>query len=188
MRLRSRGPYILWLIIVCALGANGRANAQEKPANPITIHVDSLVANDSHAATDAALMASTLGRRLRAAFDYSSYRLLRHQDEETQCGQAVAFNLPGGRILHVAPLEVEGGMIVMEMVLFEGAHVMMRTELKMVQDGALILVGPRRPEETFITTIAVDVQGLGREELPQPESTPQLPVGIGLNPAIPPDE
>lgn len=188
MRLRSRGPYILGLIVICALGANGSANAQEKPAHPITIHVDSLVASDSSEATDAALMASTLGRRLRAALDYSNYRLLRHQDEDTECGQAVAFNLPGGRILHVAPLDVEGSMIAMEMVLFEGAHVMMRTELKMVHDGALILVGPRRPEKTFITTIAVDVPGLGHEVLPQPESTPELPVGIGLNPAIPPDE
>lgn len=187
MHRRRRVPYILWLIALCALSTHGRAGAQEKPANAIEVHVDSLLATDTDMGMDASLVSSPLGRRLKAVFDYSTYHLIKHQDEETECGQAVAFNLPGGRILHVAPLEVEGDMIVMELVLFERAHVMMRTELKMVQDGALILVGPRDPNETFITTIVVDVPRAPKAEAPQPSKPPQAPQSaFDLNPATPP--
>jgi hypothetical protein len=100
---------------------------------------------------------------LKTVFDYTSYRLVKHEEAGTESGQPVAFNLPGGRILHVEPLAIEGNMVAMELVLFAGAHSIMRTELKMMKGGALILVGPRSPGETYITTIAVERSGDAKE-------------------------
>jgi hypothetical protein len=186
MRRRSRVPYIVGLIALCALSTHSRAGAQG--AKPVEVHVDSLLATDTDRGMDASLVSSPLSRRLKAVFDYSTYHLIKHQDEETACGQAVAFNLPGGRILHVAPLEVDGDMIAMEVVLFERAHVMMRTELKMVKDGALILVGPRDPQETYITTIAVGVPRAPQAEAPRPRNPSEAPQSaFDLNPATPPE-
>ena len=93
-------------------------------------------------------------------FDYTSYALLKHEHASIGCGQAVAFNLPRGRILHVDPIRVEGNMIAMELVLFEGVHLVMRTEIKLMKTGAIMIVGPRSLGETYITTIeASDLDG-----------------------------
>lgn len=176
MHVRSSTGLILWVVALCALGTQGQAVAQGKPQRSIRVHVDSVLATDTHKGMDARLAATSVGDRLRAVFDYTTYRLLKQDEEETIYGQAVAFNLPGGRILHVAPLEVEGNMIAMELVLFEGAHLIMRTELKMLMNrGALILVGPRSLHETYITTIAAETG----KELPEETTPPEIAVMPG---------
>jgi hypothetical protein len=46
----------------------------------------------------------------------------------------------------------------------------MRTELKMLMNrGSLILVGPRSPRETYITTIAAETGKELREQTTRPE-------------------
>jgi len=176
MHAPSSNGLIIWVVALCALGTQGQALAQGKHLRSIRVHVDSVFATDTHKGMDARLAATSVGNRLRAVFDYTTYRLLKQDEEETVCGQAVAFNLPGGRILHVAPLEVEGNMIEMELVLFEGAHSIMRTELKMLMNrGALILVGPRSPRETYITAIAAETG----KELPEETTRPEIAVVPG---------
>src|SRR6267143_1861231 len=104
MRVRNSTGVMLWMVALCALGAQGQALAQGRPLRSIRVHVDSVLATDTHKGMDARLAATSVGDRLRAVFDYTTYRLLKQDEEETVYGQAVAFNLPGGRILHVAPL------------------------------------------------------------------------------------
>ena len=170
MHVRSTTGLILSVAVLYVLGSQGQAVAQGRPVRSIKVHVDSVLATDTHKGMDAKLASTSVGDRLRAVFDYTTYRLLKQDEEDTAWGQAVAFNLPGGRILHVAPIEVEGNMIAMELVLFEGAHSIMRTELKMLMNrGALILVGPRNPHETYITTIAAEIEREPAEETTRPE-------------------
>jgi hypothetical protein len=153
------------MVALCVVSAQGRSSAQTARSMPVKVEVDSVLAgesHDGHPGIDQRLGPGTRCR-LKTVFDYTSYRLVKHEEAGTESGQPVAFNLPGGRILHVEPLAIEGNMVAMELVLFAGAHSIMRTELKMMRGGALILVGPRSPSETYITTIAVETIGVAKE-------------------------
>jgi len=97
--------------------------------------------------------------RLRALLDYSSYQLLRTDEADTQCGKEVAFFLPDGRILHVRPLATHDNLVALDLALFAGARAVMRTQLKMLKGGLLVLVGSRSPQEAYITSLTVDFPG-----------------------------
>jgi hypothetical protein len=178
-----RYPITAALIAVALFGfAVQREARAENPAhNTVNVRVESVLATDTHKGMDATLASSPVGRSLKSIFDYSTYHLLKRDEEHTIFGQAVAFNLPGGRILHVAPIALEGNMIAMELVLFEGAHLIMRTQLKLLNHGALILVGPRAPRETYITTIATETSARPQDETEQAEAPP---ISGGAAPAI----
>src|SRR4029077_18880588 len=109
----------LWLVALCALGAHGQASAQNKWAGPVKVRVDSVLATDTHETIDARLPPAIIAR-LQVVFDFTAYHLLRRQEQQTKCGRTISFNLPGGRILRVAPQSVASGMIAMELVLFDG--------------------------------------------------------------------
>jgi hypothetical protein len=166
MYRRSNARILLWLMALCAVGAQGQAAAQSKQTNSIQIRVESVLATDTNQGMDARLASTSIGDRLKSVFDYTTYRLLKHDEESTVFGQAIAFNLPRGRILHVAPLAIAGNMIAMELVLFEGAHSLMRTELKMTKGGMLILVGPRYPQATYITMIGAEPGSISKVDTP----------------------
>jgi len=169
-----RQPLTAGLIAVALLasGAHREARAQSSSRNTVNVKVESVLATDTHKGMDATLASSPVGRSLKSLFDYTTYHLLKHDEEHTIFGQAVAFNLPGGRIMHVAPIALEGNMIAMELVLFEGAHLIMRTQLKLPNHGALILVGPRSPRQTYITTIATETSQRPPGDTEQAETPP----------------
>ncbi|MGH7934302.1 MAG: hypothetical protein ACREQN_14235 [Candidatus Binataceae bacterium] len=132
--------------------------AQSRTPHTIKVRVDSVLAADTHQGMDARL-ASTMGERLKALFDYTTYRLVRHQEQEAACGRMLSFTLPGGRILHVAPRSVDGNMITMELMLFQGPRPIMTTDLKLMDHGVLIVGGPRYQQGMLIATITATVVG-----------------------------
>ena len=71
-------------------------------------------------------------------------------------GGTLAFDLPGGRILHVEPSGIDGDMISMELVLFQGPRPVMTTDLKLRNHGVLILGGPRYEQGMLIVEIGAD--------------------------------
>lgn len=145
---------------LCALGGPCQAFAASghKARNLVKVEVESLLAAHTDKGMDPRLGADTRGR-LQKVFDYTSYVLLKRTGASVGCGQAVAFNLPHGRILHVDPISIDGNMIALEIVLFEGARSVMRTDIKMMNAGAIMIVGPRFPGETYITTIEANAIG-----------------------------
>ncbi|HEY6394508.1 MAG TPA: hypothetical protein VIX12_03755 [Candidatus Binataceae bacterium] len=118
----------------------------------MNIHVDSVLAADTNEGMDARL--APMGHRLQALFNYSTYRLVSHQDGGTTCGKMIAFTLPGGRILHVQPRLIDRNMISMELVLFQGSRPMITTDLKLRNNGVLIIGGPRYEQGMLIISIA----------------------------------
>jgi len=137
----------------------------------VRIRVDSVAAGQSGEWVDPRLGAQTAGRLL-THFPYSFYRLLRTSEEETPCGEAIAFNLPAGRILHVCPRTIHGNLIALELVLFEGARALMSTQLTVLNGGLLLLVHSQNPQSADITSIRL---GVGNGE-PEPGSIGQEPV------------
>ena len=149
-------PLLFWVLAFCLPAMQGRAVAQCGTA-VLSVHVDSIYARETGAEIDQRLGAET--GRLRALFDYSSYRLLRTDEADTPCGQEVAFFLPAGRVLHVRPLATHGNLVALELALFAGARAVMRTQLKMPKGGLLVLVGSQNPQDAYITSIKIDAPG-----------------------------
>src|SRR5258708_1938799 len=113
MRLHRACPLLL-LAAVCLAGVQASAWGQaSRPGKepPVEIRVESIVAtypveNPQPGRLpvirmDKRLDQDGVGRRLASLFNFSAYRLMRHAQASTSCGQPVAFNLPGGHILHV---------------------------------------------------------------------------------------
>ncbi len=143
-----------------AITAQGSAVAGGAAPQRINLHVDSVVASDTHEGVDKRL--AGMGRRLHLLFNYSTYRLISHQDGHTECGQMISFMLPGGRILHIQPREVDGDMIAMELVPFQRARPLMTTDLKLKNHGILIVGGPRYEQGMLIISIGADAEQSGR--------------------------
>src|SRR5258708_37374621 len=75
----------------------------------------------------------------------------------------ISFSLRGGRLLGVAPQSMGGGMIAMELVLFDGARPVMTTDLKLMNHGILIVGGPRYQQGMLLTIIATDTNDAAGE-------------------------
>ena len=149
----------MWLALCAVMGRyQAFAASPHKVRHVVKIDVESLLAAHTDKGFDPRLGPDTKGRLLKV-FDYTSYVLLRHEHASIGCGQAVAFNLPRGRILHVDPIAIEGNMIAMELVLFEGVRSVMRTDIKIIKAGEIMIVGPRFLGETYITTIEASYIG-----------------------------
>ena len=147
----------LWLVALCALCAHGQASAQNKSAGTVKVRVDSVLATDTNEKIDARLPSEML-LRFRSLFDFTAYHLLGREEQHIKCGHMISFSLPGGRILRVAPQSIGGGMIAMELVLFDGARPVMTTDLKLMNHGILIVGGPRYQQGMLLTIIATDTQ------------------------------
>jgi hypothetical protein len=171
----------LWLVALCALCAHGQASAQNKSAATVKVRVDSVLAADTHEGSDSSLPPE-ISARLKLVFDFTAYHLVRRQEQRTKCGRTISFSLPGGRILNVAPQSIAGGMIAMELVLFDGARPVMTTDLKLMNHGVLIIGGPHYQQGMLITMISTDTHDVPAEIVhaaPAPIAPPPL------SPAIP---
>jgi len=151
-----RGTVAAAVTIAFALAAAGRVWAGTSPeATPkIGVRVDSMVASDTHEGVDTQL--TPMGPRLRSLFSYTTYHLVSHQERQTPMGTELSFDLPGGRILHVEPHGIDGDMIAMEVVLFQGERPVMSTDLKLRNHGVLIVGGPRYEQGMLIISIGAD--------------------------------
>ncbi len=137
------------------------------------VSIDSVMAADTNEGIDARLATKTMQLRT-LPFSYSTYRLVKREGKKTSCGKTIAFTLPGGRILHVAPHRIDGDMIAMELVLFQGERPEMSTELKLPNHAFLILGGPRYEQGMLIVFIKADAPGVSGP--PLIETSPTTPV------------
>jgi hypothetical protein len=155
MTLRP-GSFSLLIIVVTAFGMPGLPYAQAGPKQ-VSVYIDSVMAADTNEGTDPRL--APMGPKLRRLFGFSTYSLIGHNEGETDCGKMIAFALPGGKILHVQPHEIDGDMIAMKIVLFDGTRPMMSTDLKLRNNGMLIVGGPRYEQGMMIIAIGASSGG-----------------------------
>lgn len=174
---RHNPGLLLALVALCLLALPLDAQAQSDHRHSVRIRVDSVLAANTGRGMDAQLASSVIGARLKALFEYSTYRLVMHQEQRTFCGRTVSFEMPGGRILHIAPLAVEGNMISMELVMFEGTRPLMTTDLKLMNHAVLVVGGPRYEQGMLITMISTDAADRpGARRLPQTQPGPPSPM------------
>jgi hypothetical protein len=178
---------LLTIVALCVLSAPLQALAQAEHPRSIVIRVDSVLAANTGKGMDQQLSSSVIGRSLKTLFEYTTYRLIMHQEQQTRCGRMVVFEMPGGRILHIAPSSVLDNMISMEIVLFDGARPFMITDLKLMNHAMLVVGGPHYREGMLITMISTDApdRSNAHGETPETIPAPQLPAlpSIGAIPA-----
>ena len=149
MTLRP-GSLTFLIIAITAFGQVGGTYAKPAPKQ-VNVYVDSVMAADTNEGTDPRL--GGMDKRLRGLFGFSTYSLIGHNEGQTDCGKMIAFTLPGGKILHVQPRAIDDDMIAMEIVLFDGTRPMMTTDLKLKNNGTLIVGGPRYEQGMMIISI-----------------------------------
>jgi hypothetical protein len=155
MTLRP-GSLTFLIIAITTLGTPGLTFAQAGPRQ-VTVYIDSVMAADTNEGTDPRI--APMGQKLRGLFGFSTYSLIGHNEGQTDCGKMIAFTLPGGKILHVQPRAIDGDMIAMEIVLFDGTRPMMTTDLKLKNNGTLIVGGPRYEQGMMIISIGASTGG-----------------------------
>ena len=155
MTLRP-GSLTLLIIAITAFGTPGLGYAQAGPKQ-VTVYIDSVMAADTNEGTDPRL--APMGKKLQGLFGFSTYSLIGHNEGQTDCGKMIAFQLPGGKILHVQPRAIDGDMIAMEIVLFDGTRPLMTTDLKLKNNGTLIVGGPRYEQGMMIISIGASTGG-----------------------------
>src|SRR5260370_19634961 len=105
-------------------------------------------------------------------FYFTAYHLVRREERQAKCGRMISFSLPGGRILRVAPQSIDGGMIAMELVVFDGARPVMTTDLKLMNHGILIVGGPRYQHGMLLTIISTDTKDAPAQAPPDASPPP----------------
>jgi hypothetical protein len=148
MTLRP-GSLIFLISAICACTAPTSSIADGP--KQVTVYVDSVLAADTNEGMDRRL--EPLEKKLHGLFSFTTYSLLHHDAGQTECGKMIAFVLPGGKILHIQPRAIDGDMIAMEIVMFDGTRPMMTTDLKLKNNGTLIVGGPRYEQGMLIITI-----------------------------------
>src|ERR1700722_19864997 len=133
---------LLTVMSLYALAAAQPVAAQNHGMLPLRVRVDSVLAASTGKGMDPDIDPD-IADRLRSMFDYSTYRLVLHQELDTVCGRSVNFEMPGQGILHIAPRSIIDNMISLEVVLFEGPHPLMSSDLRMINNAVLMVGGPR---------------------------------------------
>jgi hypothetical protein len=150
---------LLTVLAICTVAVPMEAGAQTQSL-PLRVRVDSVLAANTGKGADKELVLSGMSERLKSMFDYTTYHLVLHQELETVCGKYVTFELPGGRILQIAPHSIIENMISMELVLFEGTRPLMTTDMRLINHAVLIVGGPKYQQGMLITIITLSSNDL----------------------------
>jgi len=154
MSPRKRSYRIAGLIVGMAVLASvtvPETARAEDIHHPVSVDIKSVLAADTNQGFDERL--GSMSRPLGMLFHYSTYRLISHEEKRTECGGTLSFTLPGGRILHVEPRGIDGNMIELEVVLFQGERPQMTTDFHMMNRGTLLIGGPHYKEGMLIISI-----------------------------------
>jgi len=73
-----------------------------------------------------------------------------HSNGRTQSGKLIVFSLPGGKTLHVMPRAIDGGMIAMQVVLFDGKRPAMTANLTLGSGDTFALSGEQYGETLLL--------------------------------------
>ncbi|GEM_PF-2444678 len=133
--------------------------AAQTCGGPIEVKVQCVLGTDTNLGLDERLR--PIGSRLQRLFRYSTYRLVSYHKGHAICGQGTAFDLPGGRVLHVEPQDVRDDTIRMQVVLFQGEKPLMTTDVKLLNHGLLFLGGSRYEQGMLIIAIEAGLPDTG---------------------------
>jgi hypothetical protein len=111
-----------------------------------------------------AVLASSVGQNfdnrlasLRRQFDsllpYSSYRLIQEERRRIPWLREAEFRLPGRRYLLVMPREYANGRVSLNVMLVQGARILVNTAVSLRNNGTFLVGGPHHEDGVLIIAI-----------------------------------
>jgi hypothetical protein len=183
MILRRSLSLLLFAVAACIIAQPGSALAQKPEPSTIQIEIVSVTASSSTEGMDPELNKVPMAKLLRSLFGYASYHMDSRSTQRTICGRMVTFSLPGGHILHIAPLNIDGERLNMQIDMFDGTRPRLGMHALMENRATLILGGPRYSMGMIIVMVNVHIVGslpqappqirMPRHRLPQASASPE---------------
>lgn len=173
--IQRRSLSLLLFLMAAYLVAQPGSAAEQKPNGPpIQIEVISVTASNSVRGIDPALKKIPMTRLLPSLFAYTSYHMDSARTQRTICGRKLSFSLPGGIILHVAPIKINGRRIDLIIDMFNAQRPrMMDMHAQLPDRATLILGGPHSPPGMMIVMLNVGIVGSLPPAPPQVHLPPQ---------------
>lgn len=168
--IQRRSLSLPLLVMAAFLVAHPGWAAEPKPSSPpIQIEVISVTAsNDANVGMDPALKKMPWTQILRSLFAYQSYQMDSRVTQRTVCRRMLTFSLPGGIILHVAPMKIDGQRIELIIDMFDAQRPrMMNMHAELPNRATLILGGPRYAPGMMIILLNVGIVGSLPPAIPQ---------------------
>lgn len=148
---------LLSLVLLSSLGSwlGSWAGAAEK--NPESVHVTirTILADSKGDEFDPKL--KDMEQQLKT-LKYRSYRSLKDDDQEVAWRDTGSFEIPGGRLLTVAPQEFQKNRIALKVRLMEGEKPVLDTTVRIPNKGHFILAGPPHEGGTLVLSISAAAQ------------------------------
>ena len=194
--IQQRSLCLPLLVVAALLVARSGSAASSKPESPpIQIEVISVTAsNDANLGTDPKLLNTPWTRILRSLFAYQSYQMNSRSTQRTVCRRMLTFSLPGGIILHVAPMKIDGQRIDILIDMFDAERPRMMNMRAMLENNAtLVLGGPHYAPGMMIVLLNVGIVGVLPPVLPKPNMpqakapAPESSPGANMAPEMQPE-
>lgn len=167
MIFRRSLSLLLFAVAACITGQPDLALAQKAEPPAIQIEIVSVTASSSTEGMDPELNKVPMAKLLRSLFGYPSYHMDSRSTQRTICGRMVTFSLPAGRILHIAPLNIDGERLNMQIDLFDGVRPRLGMHALMENRATLILGGPHYSLGMIIVMVNVHIVGSLPQAPPQ---------------------
>ncbi|MGA2412074.1 MAG: hypothetical protein ABSG46_17030 [Candidatus Binataceae bacterium] len=132
---------------------------------------------------DPQLKKMPFSRILPPMLAYLSYHMDSRQKQRTVCGRMLSFNLPGGIILHVAPVKIDGQRIDLIIDMFDADRPRMVNMHALLENRAtLILGGPHYAPGMMIVMLNVGIVGALPPAIPAIRPPQQRPPETSASP------
>lgn len=143
------------LVAVAVLALALHSGILRYGAAPIAGSLPETVATGQTARPTAVRPAEVVNVQVDSAFVAdTAYKSFSHTNGRTESGKLIVFKLPDGKTLHVMPRAIEGGMISMQVVLFDGERPVMTAEMKLGNGDTFALGGEKYGEGTLFIRIS----------------------------------
>ncbi len=143
-------PRIAALFAVLVIAAASASPAE----TPVSVELGVAVASNQGSRIDPQL--ADLRVKLKAMFDFTSYRMLDRRKRTLAVGETGDFGLPGGRSMQVTPVPSAGNKVRLAVQIMEGQRNLLTTTLGLSRGGMVLVAGPSYQNGVLILIISAD--------------------------------
>jgi len=143
-------PRIAAFFAVLALAAGAATPAE----TPVSVELGVAVASNDGSRIDPQL--ANIRAKLKAMFDYTSYRMLDRRKRTLAVGETGEFGLPGGRSMRVTPVPSAANKVRLAVQIREGQRNLLTTTLGLSRGGMVLVGGPSYQNGVLILIISAD--------------------------------
>lgn len=143
-------PRIVSILAVLLLAAGTAASSDA----PVSVDLGVAVASNEGTRIDPQL--ADLRTKLKAMFDYTSYRMVDRRKRTLAVGETGEFPLPGGRSMRVTPAPSSGGKVRLAVQIMEGQRNLLTTTLGLSRGGMVLVGGPAYQNGVMILIISAE--------------------------------